>query len=244
MNYCYQRDFPLRWADVDFKDEVKPSALLSFTQEVATLSADELHFGYEDLIPRRLGFIITATHCELLRPIKARETLTVETWPLPPRHVIYERAYRVRSGGETVANLASRWCLVDLDTFRLLPPETLGKTHEECPYNPEKTVEVANWRIPKLSDEGKEVYRMRVGSSQCDHYFHANNTRYADFFLDCYSMQELSEKRVKAFRIYYLKQAKEGAELVFYRKDLGDGTSVCEAHSNGEVITQFLFEFA
>lgn len=244
MNYCHKRSFSLRWTDLDFKDELKLSSLLSIAQEVAGSSADELHFGYGDLVPKGLGFFVTATHCELLRPVRAGETLTAETWPLPPRHVVFERDYRIKVGGETVANLASRWCLVDLKTFRLLTPDALGKTHAECPYNSEKALEVADWKIPKLNGEGKEVYRMRVGSSQCDHYSHANNTRYADFFLDCYTMKELAELPVKAFRIYYGKQATENAELVFTRKDFDNGTSVCEAHSNGELISRFLLKFA
>lgn len=241
MDYCHKRTFDLRWTDLDFKDEVKPSSLLALCQEAAGSSADELGFGYDDLKGKGLGFIIIATAGEIFRPIRRTGALTVETWPLPPRHVIFERDYRVKNErGETVAALASRWCLVDLERFGLHSAESLGAVHESCPYNPEKTL-APDWKIPKLGAEGKEAFRMKVGSSQCDHYLHANNTRYADFFLDCFSMEELALP-IKSFQISYAKQAKEGDELVLFRGD-GAASGVCEARANGELLTQFSVKF-
>lgn len=240
--YCLTKTYPLRYSDFDFKDELLPSSLLALVQESACRSADELGFGYADLKPHGYGFLVVNTHCEFVRPIRLGDDLVIKTWPLPPRHVICERDYLVESTkGEKLAALASRWCLVDLNTFSLLPPSAMGEAHEKCPYRDEHTVLVPSWKIPRLTN-GREVYRMTVRSGQCDHYFHANNTRYADFFFDCFSMEELAARAVKSFRIAYSKQAKEGKELIFLREDDGD-LSRCEAISDGELLTQFLVEF-
>lgn len=238
--YCCKEDFQIRYSDLDYKDRFKLSACLALMQEAAGLSADELGFGYDDLKPKNLGFVIVNSYCEFLSPVRQGEIVTVETWPLPPRHVIFERDYSLKVAGKPALNAASRWCLVDLQSFSLQPATALGETHEKCPYRDEKTVNVPSWKIPKL-DAGREVYRMRVGSSQIDHYMHANNTRYADFFCDCFSCEELS-RGIKSFQIVYGKQAKEGAEIVFYRQDFAS-ESVCEAYCNGELISQFRITF-
>ncbi len=215
---------------------------MGLVQEAACSSADELGFGYEDLKPKDFGFITVHTYCEFLTPVRIGDVLTVETWPLPPRHVFFERDYRVMNEkGERVANLASRWCLVNLKDFSLLMPDALGDAHRNCPYRPEKTVEVPNWRIPKLGADRREIRKMTVGASRCDHYFHANNTYYLDFFFDCFSFEELS-RPIKNFQIAYVKQAKVGKELVFFRKDEGESSSL-EAYSEGELISQFRVEF-
>ncbi len=240
--YCNRKTYELRYSDFDFKDELTLTALLALVQESACRSADELGFGYDDLRPLKFGFLVVNTYCELHRPVRLGEKITVETWPLPPRHTIFERDYRVLSGEEEVAALASRWCLVDLNTFALLPPERMGDVHTNCPYRNEKTVEVPSWKIGKLTD-GKEMYRMRVNQSHCDHYLHANNTRYLDFFTDCFSMEELAARRIRSFQISYSKQAKEGRELVLLRQDF-DGYTICEARSDGELLTQFRVDFA
>lgn len=241
--YCHKTDYKLRNSDFDFKDELKPSALLALTQESACLSGDELGFGYYDLQPKNFGFIIVNTYCEIDRPVSLGESLTVETWPLPPRHVIFERGYRVKSAGATVARLASRWCLVDLKDFSLLTPDKLGEVHTNCPYNPEKSVEVPCWKIPKLIDRGEAAYALTVKNSVCDHYFHANNTRYADFFFDCFTMDELKDKKLLSFQIAYGKQAKENAEVRFYRRDGEEGVTRLEAYCGEELLSQCSVRF-
>ena len=241
-DYCNTTSYYLPYSYFDFKDELKPSALLDLAQEAATASADELGFGYADLKPKGYGFIIVNSYSEFRRPVMLGERVTMQTWPLPPRHVFFERHYRALVGDEEVATVASRWCLVDLRSFSLLPPEAMGEAHARCPYRSEKAVQPPTWKIPHVK-AGREVYRMRVGVSHCDHYLHANNAKYADFFFDCFTMDELRMRKIKAFQITYGKQAKPGCELTLVREDTEDG-AVCELRCDGETLTQFRVWFA
>ena len=127
MAYCNRKTYELRYSDFDFKDELTLTSLLALVQESACMSADELGFGYDDLRPLGYGFLVVNTYCKFLRPVRLGESVTIETWPLPPRHYVFERHYRVLSGEEEVAALASRWFLVDMKTFSLLLPEKLGR---------------------------------------------------------------------------------------------------------------------
>ena len=240
--YCNTTSYYLPYSYFDFKDELKPSSLLDLAQEAATASADELGFGYADLKPEGYGFIIVNSYCEFRRPVMLGERITMQTWPLPPRRVFFERHYRALVGDEEVAAVASRWCLVDLQSFSLLLPEAMGEAHTRCPYRAEKVVQPPAWKIPHVK-YGKEIYRMRVGVSHCDHYLHANNAKYADFFFDCFTMDELRARKIKAFQITYGKQAKPGCELVLVREDTEDG-AVCEVRCDGETLTQFRVWFA
>ena len=86
-DYCNTTSYYLPYSFFDFKDELKPSALLDLAQESATASADELGFGYADLKPKGYGFIIVNSYCEFRRPVVLGERVTMQTWPLPPRHV-------------------------------------------------------------------------------------------------------------------------------------------------------------
>lgn len=241
-DYCNTTSYYLPYSFFDFKDELKPSALLDLAQESATASADELGFGYADLKPKGYGFIIVNSYCEFRRPVVLGERVTMQTWPLPPRHVFFERHYRALVEEEEVAAIASRWCLVDLQNFSLLPPEAMGEAHASCPYRAVKSVQPPTWKIPHVKD-GREVYRMRLGVSHCDHYLHANNTKYADFFFDCFTMDELRARQIRAFQITYGKQVKPGCELSLVREEVQDG-AVCEVRCNGETLTQFRVWFA
>ena len=237
--YAHKDEYTLRYSDFDFLDVLKPSSLLSLTQESACLSADELGFGYADLKPKKLAFIIVATHCEFLRPIVLGDRLEVETWPLPPRRFFMERGYLVRAQGEPVAKVASRWCLVDFDTFSLQLPDKLGEAHEKCPYRDEKSLDT-DFRIPKIHN-GVKVKERTAMPGECDHYYHVNNTRYADYFFDCLTLEELS-RPVASFRISYVKQTKAGSVLSFYREDTEAGV-VLEARNGEGTVARFIVSF-
>lgn len=238
--YSFERNFLVTYADCNHKDEVKPSALLTYAQEVAGQSADELGFGYDVTIKDGCGFFIVTTCCEIYKTVRPNDLVTVSTWPLPPRHVVFERDYEVKRAGEKVAALASRWCLVDLATQKMLPPDKL-KAHATCPYRAEQTLQ-PTWAVPKLLGEGKEVYSVQTRLSHCDHFRHVNNTKYADFFMDCFTEEELENKCVKSFRISYAKQVKAGETLSLFRRDEEEGTTL-EARVNGEATTRFFVAF-
>lgn len=233
--YANIKRYELRYSDFDFRDELKLSALLSILQESAGASADELGFGYDALKRQGFGFIVAGTYCEFHRPVGLGETLTLETWPQPPRHVIFDREYRLFDGrGENVISATSRWCLVDLANFSMLLPERLGKVHAECPYRAEKAVETPRWKLPRIAN-GKLSHTVTIGASFCDHYMHVNNALYADLFFDCFEMAEWT-RPVKSFQICYAGQVKENDELMLFRED-GEGESLLEARRGEELVT-------
>lgn len=217
MKYVHEKKFFARYSDVDFKDELKASSLLSYFQEVACTSADELGFGYEYLKPKKMGFITANTYVKLLKPVGI-EAFTVKTWPTPPKHIIFDRQYSMyNSSGEKSAVACSRWCLVDLNTFKMLPASVL-KEQDYSSYNTDKEAEVLSWKVEAFDERTAEKkFVFTVANSEYDHYMHVNNTRYADYIFNCFSVNELNEKSVDSFQINYIKQAHEGDVLSFYR---------------------------
>ena len=73
---------------------------------------------------------------------------------------------------------------------------------------------------------------------------HVNNTRYADFCMNCFSVAQLKECRVKKFAVSYMKQCKEGDKLSFYLKEDGDFNYVQGYNQLGELVvqTEIVFE--
>ena len=57
--YCHSHDYAFRYSDADFRDIVRPASFLAVMQESACHSADELGFGYNDLQPKNIGFILS-----------------------------------------------------------------------------------------------------------------------------------------------------------------------------------------
>ncbi len=220
--YEHVKEFTAKYCEVDFKDELKVSTALSYMEEAACSSADELGFGYAYVKPRGYAFMVSNIYLEWLSPVPLGERVRVKTWPTPPTHVIFGREYQFLSPtGEVRVNATSRWCLIDMTTGKLLPSKAIDN-QEYSAYNTTKLMEGVQWKIPAFKPcEGELKYSLTVANGDYDHNMHVNNTRYADYCFNCFSVEELSVKRLKVFSISYVKQCKEGDILRFYRKEIG-----------------------
>ena len=218
--YEHKQEFILKNREVDFKDEMKVSAGLSFMEEVAGSSADELGFGYKFTKSKNCAFFVSAIRCEFLTPVYYCDAVKVVTWPLPPSHVVFEREYRFYDkNGAVAVNASSRWCLVDTNTGKILPSKTI-EGQDYSTYNTARVFENVDFKVPAFAlHEGEQKYAVTIANSEYDHNLHVNNTRYADYCMNCFSVDELKKNRVKDFTIAYVKQCKEGDTLRFYRKE-------------------------
>ena len=221
--YEHIQQFQVKYCEADFKDELKVSAALSYMEEVACSSADELGFGYAFVKPRGYAFMVTSVCCEFLSPIPLGSMVTAKTWPTPPSYAVFGREYRfVNDKDEVLMNASSRWCLVDMQSGKILQSK-LVEGQDYSTYNTDKALEVTSWKISVFPlNEGELRFTLTIANSEYDHNMHVNNTRYADYLLNCFTVAELSQRRLASFAVSYVKQCKEREVLRFYRKH-GDG---------------------
>lgn len=221
--YQHIQPFHVRFCDVDFQDVLKPSTALAFFEEAACYSADELGFGYEYVKGKNLAFILTNLCCEYFQPVRLFDRdVTVRTWPLPPTFATFGREYLLCVGETIAARASSRWCLYDLQNGRIEPSKRIDN-QDYSTYNTDRVFEQTNWKIPAFPiEEGELRFSLLVGNSECDHNIHVNNTKYADYCFNTFTLEELSSLSLRYFSIAYVKQCKEGQELRFYRKSAGD----------------------
>ena len=243
--YCYKQSFDVRYCDVDFKDELKPSTVLAFLEEAACYSADELGFGYQYIKPRGLAFIVTNVCCEFYRPIKLFDRdVCVRTWPLPPSYVVFGREYQLCAGEEITATASSRWCLIDLKSGKIASSKQI-ENQDYTTYNTDRALAVDRWKIPTFSiEDGEKRFSITIANSEYDHNFHVNNTRYADYCFNVFSLEELKTLSLRYFAISYVKQCYEGDVLTFYRHSIGDKEYLVQGvNQRGETVIQSEIRF-
>ena len=239
--YRHIKSYQLRYTDVDAFDNLKLSSLLSFLEESACLSADELGFGYDAVAPKHFGFIVVNWYIKLYKSIKLGDELTVHTWPLKPRRLIFLRDYELYCGKEKVGVCSARWCMIDTDKYTPAPISAFFSEHFFDDYNTERSIDFNEWKIPVITS-GDTVYTKAVGFSDYDHYFHVNNTKYADFMFDVFSVDELRGKSLNSVQITYVKQCKEGEQIIFSKEKRGDSYLV-EGKVGDEIRVQMKVEF-
>ena len=238
--YRHKKVYELRYTDLDAYDNLKLSSLLSFLEESACLSADELGFGYDDIAPKNMGFIVANYFIELFRPIKFGDKLEVHTWPLKPKHLIFLRDYELFCNRKKVGVGTARWCMIDTKNYNVLPATAYFKEGDFDNYNTERSIDFKSWKIQR-TERGEFIYNRSVGFSDYDHYFHVNNTKYADFITDVFSVDEMKNKYFKTMQITYVKQCKCGERLDIIREDC-DVYSLVEGRVGEDLRFQFKVE--
>lgn len=239
--YKHTKTYEIRYTDVDFKDELKLSSLLSILEESSCLSADELGFGYDVITPLGIGFILANWYIETYRPVKLGDKLTVHTWPMRPGHTVFLREYELYVGEEKAGAVSTRWCMIDLKTSNFIPTAALFKD-DERQYNDFRAVDFNSWRMHSLCG-GEMKYEKIVSASDYDHYYHVNNTKYADLCLDAFSVDELKCRSYEKVLINYVRQCKFGEKIEFYRTDEDELSSYVEGRVNGEARVRLKIKF-
>ena len=243
--YEHIREFEVKYCEADFKDRLKISTALSYMEEAACSSADELGFGYAYVKPKGFAFMVTNICCEFLKPISLGDLVRVKTWPTPPSYVVLGREYQFLSSSQQVLmNASSRWCLVDVSSGKLLQSKYIDN-QDYATYNTAKALQNPDWKIPSFAtSEGELRFVFKIANSEYDHNMHVNNTRYADYCLNCFSIKELEVCALKAFSISYVKQCKEGETLSFYRKKEGEKSYLVQGmNENGDTVVRSRIEF-
>ncbi|MBD5585241.1 MAG: hypothetical protein HDQ88_09165 [Clostridia bacterium] len=239
--YIHKKIYEIRYTDIDAYDNLKPSALLSFLEESACLSADELGFGYEDIAPKNIGFIVVNWYIELNRPIKIGDKLEIHTWPLKPKYLIFFRDFELFVNGEKVGVGTARWCMIDTVNYTMLPVSAYFREGDFDNYNTERSIDFKAWKIPAI-EGGKSTYKKLITYSDYDHYFHVNNTKYADYLMDVFSVEEMKSKRIKSLQVTYVKQCKIGEVIEMVRFN-AENYCLAEGRVDGETRVQFKVEF-
>lgn len=247
QKYRHIQEFKIKYCEVDYKDDVKLSTVLSYLEEVACASGDELGFGYDYIKPRGFAFMISSICCEFYQPMRLGDNVKVATWPTPPTYAVFGREYQMENpiNGELLLAATSRWCLIDMKSGKIASSKVIDN-QDYSTYNTDRALVETQWKIPQFPlEEGKLGFSLKIAHSEYDHNMHVNNTRYADYCLNCFSMDELNEQRLKKFQISYCKQCREGDELRFYRRKEDNGDYVVQGVNQADervVLCRLSFE--
>jgi len=202
--------------DVDFTKKVKLSTLFSYFQDVASLASVELGYGIEQL-ERQFGvsWVLIRIRVEITRMPEWDEKITIETWPLEPKRVEFERDYLVRdANGEVIIRAVSVWVLMDIHQRRLKRNDVIGIHYPSVIK--ERAFEK---KLGKLNSYGplEKVYQKVIGYSDVDFNGHLNNSRYVDYAMDCFPIENHQQFEVKAIEMNFINEALPGDTITLFR---------------------------
>ena len=188
---------------------IKPFGMLDILQSVAGEHANILGIGYEDLKKKDYAFVLARIKYDLYNPIKVYQEIIVETTPLVPGRIDFDRDFELydKESNELIGKATSKWIIIDLNTRRICRSSVFTY--------PCEVREIGNYHdFDKLLFDDNNLnyeYSYLVRHNDIDFLGHMNNTRYAD------SLR--INKVVKHFEINYLHEVKLDEILLIKHDD-------------------------
>ena len=157
---------------------IKPMGLLDILQSVAGEHATKLGIGYEDLKEKGYAFVLARIKYDLYKPIEKYAELLVETTPLVPGRIDFDRDFEIYNNEtkELIGIATSKWIIIDLATRKICRTNVFTyscEVREKGNYESFDKL-VFDEAMLELS------YDYEVRHSDIDFIGHMNNTKYAD----------------------------------------------------------------
>lgn len=214
----YKMDVHIDLRDVDFNKKVKLSSIFSYFQDIASAASDDLGYGIEELQQKfNVAWVLNRIRVEIIRYPKWDEKVTIETWPLEPNRIQFERDYFVRDKeGNSIIKAVSSWLIMGLDDRKLKRSETIGIQYPEIIK--ERAID---YQLRKLQtpNQLELAYKKTIGYSDVDFNGHLNNSKYVDYIMDCFPVSDHEKYDVKAIEVNFMQEALPGDIITLY-KDL------------------------
>ena len=200
----------IRDRDCDIFGRWKPSAILEAMQETAASHCESNGLGRRVLDGQGIAWVLSRCRVELKRQPVDGESLSLETFAMPTRHLFFPRAHVFRDpAGSIIGGAQSLWLLMDIKSRRAvtnaLVKQRLSIEDRETPVGMPATIRPLN----DSPVEGNLV----PAFTEFDLNGHVNNARYMDWCCNALGFDALREREITGFDVNYDGETLPGETL-------------------------------
>lgn len=172
----YKKSFRITDNMCGLNRTIKPCGLLDILQSVAGEHANLLGIGYEDLKIKGYAFVLARIKYDLYEPIISYEEIIVETTPLVPGRVDFDRDFEIfNKDGKLIGIATSKWIIIDLNSRRICRSNIFT-----YPCDVREKGVYSSFEKLSFIDDFESGYSYLVRHNDVDFIGHMNNTKYAD----------------------------------------------------------------
>lgn len=213
----YKQGYHVGFSEVDFTKQLKLSALFNYFQDIASLAAADLGVGMTQLEQEfGVAWVLARIRVDVIRQPAWNEDIVIETWPLVPGRLEFERDFLVfGSDGQIIARAISSWVIIDIQKRRLRRSDSIP-----FEFPPVSKARAIDCQLGKLLSPGElaVAYKRVIGYSDIDVNGHLNNSKFVDFIMDCFSIDSHQQHSVKSLEVSFINEALPGDTIVLYKE--------------------------
>jgi len=212
----YKKKYHVDYGESDYYKKLKLSSLFNYLQDIASLHSENLGIGINDIQKKHgVAWVMIRIMVNVARMPNWNEDIIVETWPIEPKRLEFERDFLVKdTEGNVLVRAISSWVIMNIEKREICKTELI-----RIEYPPFMTERAIKQRMGKLKPNGQleMVYNKLIGYSDIDINGHLNNSKYIDYITDCFSIEKHGEYTISSVQVSYISEALAGDTIVFYK---------------------------
>ncbi len=215
--------FRLAALDVDAGQKLRMSSLLRHMQEMAFEHTDLLGIGREKTLDQGILWVIARVEIEVVSRLPVyHEKITMETWAGEMMSIVFPRHFRIiDEDGNVLMRGIALWMLFDEKERKMAFPAEHGIQIEGRSEGGERKIPGA-LRSPDGSEGSLGRASLHTTYAEIDLNGHTNNTHYADWLDNLFSLEWHKEHEWSRLQINYLKEVPYDTDVSIRYKQEGE----------------------
>lgn len=209
--YFLGKTYPIAYYDVDLNMVLKPSALLNFLQDIATINAEMFGFGYSYTHPKNYGWFLIKYRMEFDQYPQNLDEIIIKTEARGISKIIANRDFEIWTpdNKKRLGKVASNWMLIDLSNKSILP---LSKV-TTMPALEKRETDLQFPKIPPPTRVDLEK-TFEIRFDDIDVNRHVNNANYIVWAFEALPWEFKAENKLKTLDIVYKKEIAYGNNVI------------------------------
>ena len=196
---------------------LKPAAMLDMMQEAAGRDAENLGFGYEDMISSNTAWVLSRVKVIFHNYPKWRDKINLKTWHKGANRIFYLRDFLLEDfSGNTLVSATTSWVIIDLSSRRMVRNSDLAENFDNVGMGYAIEEQAEKVTLPR-GNEPELVYTHKVVWSDIDTNGHVNNVKYVVWALDALEYEFVKENKVKELLVNFDSEVLPGQSVDLYR---------------------------
>jgi medium-chain acyl-[acyl-carrier-protein] hydrolase len=199
---------------------LKHTDLCNILQLTAGQHAELGGISFTDMQVHQQAWVLSRMRVEIKRMPQWRDMVTVKTWIKTLENSRSVRCLEVYLGDEKLIGCETFWAVFNTTTRR---PESLALAYDHFQLYPIDATEVPFGKID-FYQEPTLCTTHTVKLSDLDIVNHANSVKYLEWCLDSLDMSLITQNKIAAFEMNYLKEVALGDTVVIMKHPQEDST--------------------
>lgn len=210
--YYWKKECHIKYYELDFNKTLKPSSLMNFLQDVATINAEMLGFGPSFVFSKNYAWFLIKYHMEFDDYPQDLDNILIKTESRGISKIIANRDFEIWNSDNTkrLGRIASSWMLIDLNTKSILP---LTKIAANLPLFEKRENDLSFEKIsPPQQLDFEKIFEIRYDDIDVNQ--HVNNSNYIVWAFETLPYEFKTNNKLKTLDIVYKKDIAFGHKII------------------------------